>query len=487
MEEQRIDDTLSNSEYVRMRRERREGLRRGKRRRVWTVLLFLLGAVPLYLLVLRGVGGATVAARNQASRSGNVSLTAVQTGIADVVGRLAFWRNGPVKVRFRVLRPSVAYGGGVGVMGSVTPADLDGGKVRIEERTATAGWRLLESVGVSNKGVFEAKVKPHASGAVRARVPKRGVSREITVTVRPIVVLEPSGTAFWRRDFTLRGKVLPSRAGAVVAVQMRLDGRWLTTRKTTTDEAGAYAFTFKPGRIGAYSYRVAVAGTPALGATVSRPTNVRVWYMVALTFDDGPASPYTDEILSTLRHFRAKATFFVLGQMVKENPGLVRRAVKLGNLIGNHSWSHPTLTRLSDERLNEELVSTSNLIARVSGKKVHWMRPPGGATNEDVNAAARRLGMKVAIWDITTVDWEGSPSYRTVTRRVMAAVKPFDMVLMHDGGGDRSQTAKALRHMIEQLRAKGYLPVTLDQLYPGKNAPEPVLPAERSVPRQSSR
>lgn len=111
------------------------------------------------------------------------------------------------------------------------------------------------------------------------------------------------------------------------------------------------------------------------------------------------------------------------------------------------------------------------------------MRPPGGATDDRVNEAAHALGMKVAIWDLTTVDWEGGPSYRTVTKRALEQVQPSDMILMHDGGGDRSQTARAINYMVQQLKARNYLPVTLDEIYPGTSAPDPVLPAERGMPR----
>jgi peptidoglycan/xylan/chitin deacetylase (PgdA/CDA1 family) len=439
----------------------------------------------LYLLILRGAGAVTLTAQDRAAGGRSVSIEGLRVSVGGAIGRLAFWRNGPVKVRFRAMRTSVRYGERLRVMGMVSPADLDGARVRIEEKLPGRKWRLVATTMPSSKGVFESDVKPLESGTLRAAVRGRGASAEVTVTVAPIVTLRASPTAFWRRPFSVEGRLLPSRAGAVVVVQMQRGGEWVTLRKTRTDGDGRYRVVWKPRRVGKYAYRAVVGESDRLAGAISSTARARTWYMVGLTFDDGPASPYTDEILAILKRYRVRATFFVLGQMVNENPGLVKRAVRQGNLIGNHSYSHPTLTRLSEERLNEELASTSDLVARVSGKRPHWMRPPGGATNAQVNAAARRLGMKVAIWDITTVDWQGGPSYRTITRRAMAQVKPFDMILMHDGGGDRSQTAKAIGHLISQLEKKSYLPVTLDQLYPGKSAPEPTLPAQRDVPNSA--
>lgn len=474
----RLDD-IEVEEYVRIRREHREALRGGRRRRRRVLLLFMIGAIPIYALVLRGALGLTMGARSSAARTPALTWSAVRNGVGDAFAALAFWKNGPVKIRMKVLQPVVFYGRKVAVMGLVTPANLGESSVRIEARSHAGRWHALGAVRPSARGAFETMVAPRENGFLRARVADRGVSKDIPIIVRPVATMNASGTAFWHRPFAVKGSVLPTSAGTRVVIQIKRGSAWRAFRTARTDQAGSYVVAWRPSSVGERTYRALVPQTAARAAAVSPGKKIAAWYMVALTFDDGPWPPYTDEILDTLRLRRVHATFFVLGQMVQQNPSLVKRAVREGNVVGNHSYSHPALTRLSDDRLREELRSTSNLVAKASGRRPRWMRPPGGATNERVNSMAKELGMKVDIWDITAVDWEGGPSYRTITRRVMEQVRPSDTVLMHDGGGDRSQTAKAINFMIEQLKARDYLPVTIDQIYPGSSAPKPLLPGAR--------
>lgn len=473
------EEVPSSAEYIRIRRQRREGLREAERRKTRKTLLLVLVSLITVAVVLKTSGTLSRAAAGGAGRMGAASMDAIRAGFESAATRLAFWRNGPVKVRLRTLAPAVDYGKQIGVMGMVTPPDLGGARVAIEERRDDGKWMVMTKVPVSAKGVFESKVTPRFDGVLRARIGDRGMSRAVRVEVRPVVSLKAPETAFWRRPMRIEGTVAPAKAGMAVLVQVRARAGWAKLREARTNEAGRYVLNLRPKKAGTQSYRAIAADKDGLPQAASRPVKTHVWYMVALTFDDGPVEPYTAEILGTLRRLGVKGNFFVLGQMAEEYPALVRRAVREGHVVGNHSYDHKTLTRLSEENLVEELKSTSDLIAKISGKRPRWMRPPGGATNEEVNATSRRLGMKVAIWDITTVDWMGGPTFHTVTRRVMEQVKPFDMVLMHDGGGDRSQTAKAVKGIVQRLKAKDYLPVTLDRIYPGTSAPEPLLPAER--------
>lgn len=210
-------------------------------------------------------------------------------------------------------------------------------------------------------------------------------------------------------------------------------------------------------RTGFAGYRVrpvsVVGCTGGNGQVVRRGPEGR--RRVALTFDDGPSS-YTPQILKILRERKAKATFFMLGQQVAANPSAARRVLAAGHELANHSYSHPMLPSFS------ELSSANRVIRRATGFKPCLFRPPYGALNSSVISSARTLGMKSVLWDIDTVDWS-SPGSAAIRARGSDAGRG-SIVLMHDGGGPRSQTVEALPGMIGNLRARGYRLVTVTQL-----------------------
>jgi peptidoglycan/xylan/chitin deacetylase (PgdA/CDA1 family) len=177
--------------------------------------------------------------------------------------------------------------------------------------------------------------------------------------------------------------------------------------------------------------------------------------MVALTFDDGP-SDYTPEVLKILRNKRAKATFFMLGQQVAADPAMARKVLAAGHEIGNHSYSHPLLPGYS------ELSSTSRTIRKATDFKPCLFRPPYGAINSSVISSAKALEMKSVIWSVDTVDWS-TPGTDAIRSRATAAGRG-SIVLMHDGGGPRSQTVAALPGIIDSLRGRGYKLVTVTRL-----------------------
>lgn len=184
---------------------------------------------------------------------------------------------------------------------------------------------------------------------------------------------------------------------------------------------------------------------------------------VALTFDDGPNPEYTPQILAVLAKYHVKATFFMVGEMARQYPGVVRKVAEQGSEVADHTMTHPEAPKADSQRLRREVQGAAQLLERLSGSKVHYFRPPYGYFDAAYFRACRDSNMDVVLWSIVPRDWERPPS-AVIVRRVAAQIRPGDIVLLHDGGGDRRQTVKALPAIIEAIRAKGLQPVTLSRL-----------------------
>jgi peptidoglycan/xylan/chitin deacetylase (PgdA/CDA1 family) len=174
---------------------------------------------------------------------------------------------------------------------------------------------------------------------------------------------------------------------------------------------------------------------------------------IFLTFDDGPAGSYTDQILEVLEDNNAKATFFVLGKNAQRQPGRVDAILDAGHTLGNHTWSHPDMTTLTRAQLDSQIGRTQTLLES-HGAEVNCMRPPYGAYNTKVDNAINRAGLKRQLWTEDTKDWS-RPGVDAIVDVLLGAT-PGDTILMHDGGGDRSQTVEALKIALPQLAERGY-------------------------------
>lgn len=192
------------------------------------------------------------------------------------------------------------------------------------------------------------------------------------------------------------------------------------------------------------------------------PTDAKV---VALTFDDGPSPSYTGPILQALSRAHAQATFFVLGRQVERHPDWVRREVQAGMEIGNHTWSHINLKYHRPEAIAADVARTQTAIEKAAGVTPVWMRPPYGAYTMEAVGAVEALGLKVALWSWTedSRDW-ANPGIDAIVSTVVSHIAPGDIVLFHDGGGNRSETVAALPIILQDLHAMGYRFVTLSQL-----------------------
>ncbi|MGW4964743.1 polysaccharide deacetylase family protein, partial [Nonomuraea sp. NPDC004186] len=180
---------------------------------------------------------------------------------------------------------------------------------------------------------------------------------------------------------------------------------------------------------------------------------------VALTFDDGPG-PYTDTLLAYLAAYHAQATFFVVGSNVVTYPRVLRRTVAAGHEIGNHTWSHPDLTRLSPARVRSQLGRTDQAIRAITGVMPGLVRPPYGAINATVR---RQTGRPMVLWSVDTLDWRYRSS-ATVARRALRSVRPGSVILFHD---IHPTTVRAIPRVLRKLAGRGYRFVTVSQLFGG--------------------
>ncbi|WP_380282672.1 polysaccharide deacetylase family protein [Kitasatospora purpeofusca] len=187
--------------------------------------------------------------------------------------------------------------------------------------------------------------------------------------------------------------------------------------------------------------------------------------LVALTFDDGPDPEFTPRVLDVLHRHDAPAAFFCIGLNALAHPGVVRRIADAGQTLGNHTWSHAYLPDLGPVGLARQLDRTRDVLADACGddRPIRWLRPPYGGRSPELLRAVDALGLTTALWDVDAKDWS-RPGPDVIAERVLGQVRPGSVILMHDAGGDRSQTVAALPAVITGLRARGYRIVGLDAL-----------------------
>jgi peptidoglycan/xylan/chitin deacetylase (PgdA/CDA1 family) len=182
---------------------------------------------------------------------------------------------------------------------------------------------------------------------------------------------------------------------------------------------------------------------------------------VALTFDDGPWPDNTAKVLGILAKARVKATFFLVGEQVRKHPEIVGEELRAGMTLGSHSYSHPQpFGALSGDAIAREIDQGVAALADL-GVKTPLFRPPGGAIPPVVVSAARAKGLRTVVWTVDPDDWKRGTTADQIVQRVLARAKPGAIVLLHDGGGDRSATVEALPRIIDGLKARKLSFVTL--------------------------
>ena len=185
--------------------------------------------------------------------------------------------------------------------------------------------------------------------------------------------------------------------------------------------------------------------------------------MIALTFDDGPHPKYTRQILDVLDEYGIPATFFFVGENVSYYQDTAREVVKRGHEIGNHTYSHPKVSKQSDVAFREELVSCENIIEQVTGVCPKVFRPPQGSWNQRVYDIARERDYSVILWDLDTLDWAHTPSDK-IASYILENAKSGNIILMHDYHSGGCTTIDALRMFIPNLIEQGYRFVTVSEL-----------------------
>ncbi|MFJ6793067.1 polysaccharide deacetylase family protein [Streptomyces sp. NPDC091268] len=176
---------------------------------------------------------------------------------------------------------------------------------------------------------------------------------------------------------------------------------------------------------------------------------------MVLTFDDGPDPRYTPAILDTLARYDVRAMFFVCGEMATENRDLLRRMAAEGHVIGNHTWTHPLIPKLSRPALASEIGRTSEVVQQAAGEAPLWFRAPYGAWNRAAFEIGAELGMEPLAWTVDSLDWK-EPGTTAIVSRILKGAAPGVVVLSHDAGGNRSQSVQALSSYLPALLARGY-------------------------------
>lgn len=178
---------------------------------------------------------------------------------------------------------------------------------------------------------------------------------------------------------------------------------------------------------------------------------------VALTFDDGPHSIYTKNLLDGLRERGVKATFFVVGENIPGKEDLIRQMEADGHLIGNHTYDHVDISKLSDEENCRELQKTSDLIKEITGHGTAYVRPPFGNWKESMDCKVSMIAVK---WTIDTLDWK-SKNVTEIIGKVMQQISDHDIILMHDY---YETSVEAALQIIDRLQEEGYEFVTVEDL-----------------------
>lgn len=193
--------------------------------------------------------------------------------------------------------------------------------------------------------------------------------------------------------------------------------------------------------------------------TVKKPTGKK---MVALTFDDGPGR-YTEKLLDALKERNAKATFFVLGQLVDRYPDLIKRMDAEGHVVGSHSYDHPNLTKLTYAQIKKNMDKAAKKINKLIGHDPEVIRCPGGSSNDTVKKYAKNAGVPIIYWNVDTLDWKSRNTQKILEEAfdVETGIEDGDIVLMHD---IYDTTVDAAIEMMDRLIAEGYTLVTVPEL-----------------------
>lgn len=194
--------------------------------------------------------------------------------------------------------------------------------------------------------------------------------------------------------------------------------------------------------------------TPLQAENLSAVHTIPIKGTVALTFDDGPTETFTPQILAILKKYNIKATFFMVGMNAQKHPELVKQVLADGHAIASHSQTHALLTKLSDDKLKNEIAEPQTIINDIIGKKPVCLRYPYGASNQHVRDVIRSEGILPVAMGFNSFDYE-RPGTAKIVDWVIKNAYSGQVILMHDGFAKREQTVEALPQIIEGIQKKG--------------------------------
>lgn len=233
---------------------------------------------------------------------------------------------------------------------------------------------------------------------------------------------------------------------------------------TAIAQPGVYHFGFKKsvdGRLPSIDEEGFKDIVMKYGALFLGDTSKKELY---LTFDNGYENGYTSKILDILKEKKAPAAFFVTGHYVKDQPELLKRMVMEGHIVGNHSWSHPDMSQLSEGSIKTELDKVKEQVETLTGQKeMKYLRPPRGIFNEKVLAASKQFGYTNVFWSVAYKDWDvnAQKGSQYALSQVVKQLHPGAIILLHAVSKDNSE---ALGSIIDEARSQGYEFKSLDQL-----------------------
>ncbi len=193
-------------------------------------------------------------------------------------------------------------------------------------------------------------------------------------------------------------------------------------------------------------------------AICSAETNEKI---IALTFDDGPHKEYTTQVLSALKEFEAKATFFVIGKNIRENEHIIRQIDAEGHTIGNHTYSHSFFIDFkSKKEFKEELNRTSDEVSKITRKRLSLFRPPYGVTTPNLASASKDLDYVIVGWNVRTMDTTNDTEEK-IFERVQQQMKSGAIILFHDTS---EKTVRVLKRTLQLAKENGYEIVGVDKI-----------------------
>jgi peptidoglycan/xylan/chitin deacetylase (PgdA/CDA1 family) len=196
---------------------------------------------------------------------------------------------------------------------------------------------------------------------------------------------------------------------------------------------------------------------------------------LALTFDDGPNDPWTLKLLEVLARHGVRATFFLVGDFVRQKPAIARAVAEAGHVIGNHTFTHPNLIFAGAARRQRELDDCERALSDHVGEHSRLFRPPFGARTPQLLREVRRRGMETVMWRVSGFDWSAE-SAAQIEQKIRRHLSGGEVILLHDGGHkhmgvDRSRTVSAVEWLIGDCKAAGYEFVTVAEMMAAGKAP----------------